>query len=80
MCQIASNLIEFCHIVVLDKFEQVLTSLNKFEIVSNRINYNKSGPVCRIVSNRIISIMTCLDMFENRIKSHQKHYGMFGQV
>ena len=49
-------------------------------IVSNRINYNKSGPVCRIVSNRIISIMTCLDMFENRIKLHHKHYDKSGHV
>ena len=57
-------------------------SLDMFKnpIKSHHKHYDKSGPVCRIVSNRIISIMTCLDMFENRIKSHQKHYGMFGQV
>ena len=68
-----------CHLLNLSVFRHVLTYLR---IVSIRIILilNKIRQVLRIVSNRIKSIMTCLDMFENHIKSHHKHYDMSGHV
>ena len=67
------------HLLNFSVFRHVLTYLR---IVSIRIILilNKIRQVLRIVSNRIKSIMTCLDMFENHIKLHHKHYDMSGHV